>query len=307
MSKNASPSYEHIFYVNGTGISGIRDLDISYSVSRNPISALGVGHIQPSLSDAIQGEISFTRDLIYEDPLFALIGDQMVNGTLIYAADLEESNGQVIGFTSGYLTSYNTRATVGDVPTTQCSFAVFGQLGSGVREGELDYSGIHPLPSIKFINQGSIILNVDQSETNRIMSYDQQYTMERVPIYDLKEKTSQDYYAPTQVISKTPISVTTNFVVEVDDFHTANMMDNTRSGVYRDLDLYIRQVDRSNEGLRDETEAFLRDDNNEILEDAGRVTVFSFDPISGNLISESVTTSIDGVLTVALGFQNYLK
>jgi len=307
MSKNASPSYEHLFYINGTGISGVRNLDLNYSVSRQPINPLGIGHLQPILADTIQGEVSFTRDVIYQDPILDMTGDHGADGSIIYATDLEQNDGQVIGFTSGYLTNYSVSASINDVPTVQCTFSIFGQLGSGIRNGELDYSGAAPLHILEYINQGSIILDVDQSSTNRITQLTQSFNITRTPIYDLKQKTSQNYYAPTQVITQTPIEMSTSFTVEIDDFDTANMIDNTRSGVYKRISSYIRTPNRATDGLQDEVDDFLLDHNGDILQGLEYATAYQFAPLSGNLISESIKTSIDGLLVVNLEFKNYLK
>jgi hypothetical protein len=310
MAYNASPSYEHIFYVGGTGISGITDLSMSYSVARTPVNILGGGHIQPVLAEPIQGEISFTRNYIYDDPLIQLTGDYGVDGSLIYASDLSESNGQVIGFTSGYLTNYSISAEVGSIPEVRCTFTVFGQLGSGVRNGELDYSGIHTLPHLCFLNQDNIILSVDQSDSNRITKFSQEYNITRIPVYELKQKTSQNYYAPTQVITQTPVELSTNFTVEIDDYYTANMIDNVRSGVYKSLGVNIKcpLKEGTLDGLLDHNSEFIRDHNNQIIQDDGLgITAYNGNiPASGNLLSESITTSVDGLLAIDLQFRNFI-
>ena len=310
MAYNASPSYEHIFYIGGTGISGITDLSMSYSVARRPINILGGGHIQPTLAEPPQGEISFTRNYIYNDPLLDLTGDYGVDGSLIYAADLDESEGQVIGFTSGYLTNYSISADVGSIPQVRCTFVVFGQLGSGVRQGELDYSGVHTLPHLCFLNQDNIILSVDQSNTNRITRFSQEYNITRTPVYDLREKTSQNYYAPSQVITQTPVELSTNFTIEIDDYYTANMIDNVRSGVYKSLGVNIRCPIEEGflDGLLDHDSEFIRDHNNAIIQDDGRgITAYDGNiPASGNLVSESITTSIDGLLAIDLQLKNFI-
>jgi len=310
MAYNASPSYEHIFYVGGTGISGITDLSMSYSVARRPINVLGGGHIQPILAEPPQGEISFTRNYIYNDPLLDLTGDYGVDGSLIYASDLNESAGQVIGFTSGYLTNYSISADVGSIPQVRCTFVVFGQLGSGVRGGELDYSGIYELPNLCFLNQDNIILSVDQSDSNRITKFSQEYNITRTPVYDLREKTSQNYYAPTQVITQTPVELSTNFTIEIDDYYTANMIDNVRSGVYKSLSVNIRcPIEEGTlDGLLDHDSEFIRDHNNAIIQDDGRgITAYDGNiPASGNLVSESITTSIDGLLAIDLQLKNFI-
>lgn len=283
---NSVPSHESIFYVNQTGISGITDISLSYGVSRAPINILGIGHLQPILSDSIQGQISFSREYIYDDPILSLTGDQAINGSLIYASDLSEENGRVFGFTSGYLTSYSISCSVNDTPRTQCSFVVFGKMGSGIRGGELDYSGANNTTVVGFANQGSISLNLNQSGTNRIISFNQQYNIPRTPIYTLTQKTSENLYAPNQVVRTAPIERTTNFVVEVDDYDTANMIDNTRSGVYQEIGIRIK--------------------NAQNYWDNSNTLIYNFPAQQSNLIAESIDTSVDESLAVSLSFKDYI-
>lgn len=307
MSKSVSPSYENIFYIGGTGISGVTDISIDYSVARQSIDILGGGHIQPILGEAMQGEVTFSRNYIYDDPLLDLTGDYGVDGTLIYGTDLTQSAGQVIGFTSGYLTNYTISAEIGNVPTVECTFAVFGKIGSGVRQGELDYSGVYEMPPLCFINQSNILVSLEQSNTNRVTQFSQQYNISRTPIYTLSPKTNENYYAPAQVITKDPIELLTNFTVEVDDYDTANMMDNLRSGVYEGgLSVIIRCPNGG--PILDHNSVALRDHNNDVIEDHGvGIDIYTGPTTSGNLLSESINISTEGVLTVNLQFRNFLE
>ena len=70
----------------------------------------------------------------------------------------------------------------------ECTFLVFGKLGSGVRNGELDYSGIHELQNLCFVNQKDIEISLEQSTTNEVTQFSQKYNITRTPIYDLREK-----------------------------------------------------------------------------------------------------------------------
>ena len=72
MANNASPSYEQIFYLGGTGISGIRDISASYSVGQKNIRILGAGFIRDVIAEPLQGEFSMTRDMLYQDPVLSL-------------------------------------------------------------------------------------------------------------------------------------------------------------------------------------------------------------------------------------------
>ena len=84
MSYNASPSYEQIFYLGGTGVSGIRDLSASYSVAQKQMRILGAGFTREVIAEPLQGEFSMTRDMLYNDPVLGLTGEQPISGTLLH-------------------------------------------------------------------------------------------------------------------------------------------------------------------------------------------------------------------------------
>lgn len=305
--KNSSPSYENLFYIDGTGIPGIQNINIDNSVSREPINILGVGHAQPVLSEPLRGQVSFTRQYIYDDPILKLTGDQKINGSLIYSSDFEENEALVIGFTSGYLSRYSISCEINSTPRVDCTFDVFGKIGSGIRNGELDYSGNAPINILGFANQGSIFLSLDQSETNRITSFSQEINITRTPIYDLKQKTNENYYAPVKIITKTPIEISTNFEVEIDDYKTANLMDNLISGIYKNIGISIKEASKKILSIKDHNDEYILDHNDQKIEDGDFVSLYNFDLQSGNLLSESVKSNIDQSLSLSLVFKNYYK
>ena len=309
MSKNASPSYEQIFYLGGTGVSGIRDLSAGYSVGQKQVRILGAGFVREVIAEPLRGEFSMTRDMLYQDPVLDLTGEYPVSGTLLYGVEIGDGNEKVYGFNTGYLTSYSINCSVQDVPTMESTFAVFGQMGSGEREGELDYSGTAPLQNLGVVNHESVFLTYDGSGTNRAVSVSQSYDINRVPIYTLDQKTSETYYAPAEVITEYPIEITTNFTIEMDDYETANMIDNIRSGNYETIGVEIR-LGRKAETLDGHqvvgSTLCLQDDTGECLGDDGDgITRYEFLSTTGHLVSESIESSVDGVLSVNLEFKDY--
>ena len=308
MPNNASPSYEQIFYLDGTGVSGIRNVSAGYSVGQKQVRALGAGFIREVIAEPLQGELSMTRDLLYQDPVLGLTGEAPVSGTLLYDVEMNGAE-KVYGFNTGYLTSYSINCDVQDVPTIETTFAVFGQLGSGERERELDYSGTAPLQNLGFVNHEAVFLTFNGSGTNRAVSVSQDYNVNRVPIYSLDQKTSETLYAPSEVLTEYPIEITTNLTIEMDDYETANMIDNIRSGNYQTLGVEIRL------GAKEDTldghavvgdKLCLQDNNGDCLGDDGDgITRYEFLSTTGHLVSESIESSVDGVLSVNLEFKDY--
>ena len=308
MPNNASPSYEQIFYLDGTGVSGIRNVSAGYSVGQKQVRALGAGFIREVIAEPLQGELSMTRDLLYQDPVLGLTGEAPVSGTLLYDVEMNGAE-KVYGFNTGYLTSYSINCDVQDVPTIETTFAVFGQLGSGERERELDYSGTAPLQNLGFVNHEAVFLTFNGSGTNRTVSVSQDYNINRIPIYSLDQKTSETLYAPSEVLTEYPIEITTNLTIEMDDYETANMIDNIRSGNYQTLGVEIRL------GAKEDTldghavvgdKLCLQDNNGDCLGDDGDgITRYEFLSTTGHLVSESIESSVDGVLSVNLEFKDY--
>ena len=315
MAKNASPSYEQIFYLGGTGVSGIRNLSAGYSVGQKQIRVLGAGFVREVIAEPLRGEMSMTRDMLYQDPVLGLTGESPVSGTLLYGVELD-GNEKVYGFNTGYLTSYSINCEVQDVPTIETTFAVFGQMGSGVREGELDYSGVAPLQTLGMVNHESVFLTYNGSGTNRAVSVSQSYDINRVPIYTLDEKTSESYYAPAEVITEYPIEITTNLTIEMDDYNTANMIDNIRSGNYQTIGVEIRLGNKeetlngnatSGPNIVPASVNLCLEDNAGVClgDDGDGITRYEFLSTTGHLVSESIESSVDGVLSVNLEFKDY--
>jgi hypothetical protein len=321
MPKNAVPSYESKFFINEYGISGIRDWDANYNVSQQTVNALGAGFVRNVYDAPLQGQLSLSRDIIFNsDPILSYTGEEAVSGTLIYDTYLDGGGAKVFGFDSGYLTDYSVSCGVGGVPTVNSSFVTFGRFGSGARGGELDFSGDTPLDGsrgfLAFANQGSIQCGFNQSGTNRVTQVSQAYSIEREPIYTLSQKTASDLtggagFVPTEVITHYPIEVTTSMTVEVDDFETANIMDTIRSGHYETIELTINQAYQGIQPLNGDavvggTLALLDDSSNQ-LKDNGYQTMYKFHSVTGQLVSESISTSIDGTLSVDLEFKDFLN
>ena len=298
--KNSVVNYEHKLFLNEQGISGLRDFSASYNTNERQINTLGVGFARSVYGGSLEGSVSMTRDLLYDDPVLAFTGETPVSGTIIY-----DDDAKVFGFNTGYLVSYSMDAAVGGTPTTNCRFVSFGGFGSGVRNGELDTSGTRDqINKLSSANQGSISVTLNGSGTNRIVALSQSLDIQRFPIYGVNQGKSN---LPVQVVTKYPIEVRTNFTVEVDDLDTAQLVDNLISGNYQVFNFRIRESLRGSKEIEDHNFASVDDHNDLPLQDAGSRTLYNFNSVTGKLVSQSINTSVDGVLNVSLGFVDYLN
>tara|TARA_Y100000310_G_scaffold114451_1_gene112946 strand:- start:3844 stop:4821 length:978 start_codon:yes stop_codon:yes gene_type:complete len=322
MSYNSVPSYEQKFFTHAEiggvthdgAVSGIQNWNAGYDLSEATIDILGAGFVQSIYSGPLEGEVSFSRAYIMgDDPVLMHTGEHAVSGSLIYDSYLNQGTEKVFGFNSGYLTRYAVNCSVGNSPTVDCSFRTFGRFGSGIRHGDLDFSGSNtPIHPLVFANQGSITCGFDREGTNRVTQVSQDYEIGRSPLYTLEPKSAQDLtgganFVPTEVLTNYPITVTTNITVGVDDYETANIMDNIRSGHYETIELKVDKAYDGPTNIQDTDLDYLQDSTSENLEDNGYLTMYEFQSVTGQLVAESIETAVDGSLSVNLSFKDYLQ
>ena len=197
--KNAVLNYEQQFYLSGILLSGVTDIQGSYSINEEPINIIGQGHTYPVLNDALVGDFSVGKYYIGREPLLDYVGDSPISGSVNF-------NNKSFGFNSGYLTEYSLECSIGSIPRAQASFRIFGNIGSGINaSGDISH------PNIQIPNQGSITMNTTGYENNRITNFNYSLSIGRSPVY----KIGSPY--PVQVDRKFPLTETASFSMEVND------------------------------------------------------------------------------------------
>jgi|TARA_R100000458_G_scaffold25984_1_gene23409 hypothetical protein len=199
-------NYETHFFVSGLGgtpsareLSGIESLDIGYSNSAKTVNPLGYSKGVTAVGQATSQEVSFSRYLIYDDPILDFTGQEVMRGSINY------DNNIAYGFESGYLTSYSVNCAVGSVPKVNASFVVYDELRSGVSA-----SGTAST-AILIPNQGSITATCDNSTTNRVLGFDYSIQVTKKPYYTIGRE------SPIEVKHIDPVNYTASVQMEVDD------------------------------------------------------------------------------------------
>ncbi len=123
----------HFFIAGGDGspsareLSGVQSLDVGYSNSSNIVAPLGSTRGVMTVGGATNQTVSFSRNLIYEDPILDFTGkSEVMKGSFNY------NNNTSYGFESGYLQSYSVNCAVGSVPKVNSSFVVYVEMKSGI-------------------------------------------------------------------------------------------------------------------------------------------------------------------------------
>lgn len=342
--------YEQQFYINGTQISGVQSVDGSYSVKETPINVLGWGHVNKNfqggnqyfggdqggfildeggfrllqeqtlcdrkdssrfpeslavLSAPLEGSFSVNSMLVSEDFFLGFTGDNPFTGSIHHG-------NSYFGFNSGYITSHNVSCSVGQLPTTSTSIAVFGDIGGSpdlvsneddsllmqenlfnvVQEksenpgGIYDAKGDNPFPEIRVPNQQSMSVKIGGSleiggglegeegvTTDRVTSFQHSINIPIEPIYIVGSSSA------VQVDVIWPISTQTNITIEVDEYS------------YRSMRKYLRSPILDNIAIR--------------IDDCFGNKIQHYTVKDARFASESMSASTDGRLTANLSYISY--
>lgn len=197
-------NYGNKVFISGQELLGVENVNVSYSHSPSVSRFLGhsVGHTLVG-ADA-QRQVTFSRYLIYSDPILSLTGSSPTSGSINY-------QGQAYGFNSGFLTEYSVNCAVGSVPSVNASLSVYGEMRSGI-----NHSGSVAAPTIHIPNQGSISLTCDNSTTNRVVGFDYAIKINREPIYTIGS------VSPAEVITDRVLEFSASVQIDVDDAFLQN-------------------------------------------------------------------------------------
>jgi hypothetical protein len=192
-------NYENKVFITGQELIGVESVNLSYSNSYSASRFLGMSRGAALVSADTQKTVSFSRYLIYNDPIFSMNQNTPISGSIHY-------NGGSYGFSSGFLTDYSVNCAVGAIPNVGATMAVFGEMRSGANA-----SGSTAVPSIHIPNQGSISLTCEGSTTNRVVGFDYAVKYQREPIYSVGSR------FPVDVFSLPNAEYTASVQIDVND------------------------------------------------------------------------------------------
>jgi hypothetical protein len=220
-NKNSIFNYEQQFYLSGILLSGVTDIAGGYSIEESPINIIGHGYTYPAAQGPMVGNFSISKYFIGEDPILNYTGNHSISGSINYGD-------KSFGFESGYLNEYSFSANIGSIPQSQANIVVYGDIGSGI-----DASGSNSHPEIQIANQGSISLDVEGYQTNRITSFAYNLRIDRSPVYKIGSP------FPVQVDTSFPIVQEVSLVLEVSDFELNTMNKHLIKPTQQDINISI--------------------------------------------------------------------
>jgi len=136
-----------------------------------------------------------------------------------------------------------------------------------------DASGPRLFPEIRIPNQGSITVECDGSQTNRVTSFDYSVNVDISPIYAVGSA------YPVQVDIVWPVEVNASFSLDVDEYEYSRLRKYLISPNVRDVAIKIN--------------------------DCFGKTIQNYEIKSARLMSEGMQSSVDGKMTVDLSYKSF--
>ena len=136
-----------------------------------------------------------------------------------------------------------------------------------------DASGPRLFPEIRIPNQGSITVECDVSQTNRVTSFDYSVNVDISPIYAVGSA------YPVQVDIVWPVEVNASFSLDVDEYEYSRLRKYLISPNVRDVAIKIN--------------------------DCFGKTIQNYEIKSARLMSEGMQSSVDGKMTVDLSYKSF--
>ena len=230
------------FFLNTTEMAGIQSLQGGYENQASPMKFLGMGVPVMVPGGKQVGNFSLNALVIDSDRFLSFTGNAGFNG---YILKSRTDTNQNFSFTSGYLTSYESRASVGSIPEVSVNFSAFGNVGYLISSEpsanvSSDFSTIAAgstslTPQIA--GPGSITLSLSDFTSNRVLSYNLNIDCPRNPIYPLGTK------YPTAVEINWPITVSLNLQYAVNTYVARNLRDFPNNQKIENLVLTLKTFD----------------------------------------------------------------
>tara|TARA_Y100000356_G_scaffold131464_1_gene135168 strand:- start:329 stop:1216 length:888 start_codon:yes stop_codon:yes gene_type:complete len=285
-------NYEQTVIVESVALSGVQSVEGSYGITESPVRVAGVGFIDAFPDAPLEGNFRISRKMVSRDPLLSLSseGTYLYDESEISGAILYDNQTKGFGFTKGRVNRYSVSCSVGDIPNIDTDITVYGEFGSGV----MPHLG-SPLiehPPMQFPDQSSVSISVDDFNTDAITDFSYSRSINLRPVYAIHQGDPTQFdptfpsdfnmknLQPVQVDTQYPIETDINFTMIVNEYEVREIKNRIQSAPKTNLKIEIRDS-KSNDMIN------------------------SFTGKNVRLISESLTSSVEGEMSVSLTYKGY--
>jgi len=255
--------------LNGTPseIKGVQAFDGSWNVPYEQMNAGGYEFVGTEIQGELVGDVSVSRYIITgTDPITGLINEP-VSGFLVYGT--QESYDKVFNFKRGYITSYESSCSLGDIATCDFGLTAYGGIGK-IGTGSRSYTPIEA----QGVRASDITLTTEFGSTNAIQSYNLSLAFERSPVPKVGQM-----FEPIDFTTALPIVATLGLEVLVNDMELENVKDVVCSGFAQDILIEMNKC--------------------------GELAIRSFTLNDSKLVDSSIKADIGSNMTISLTYEAY--
>ena len=211
-------------FINTQEIFGVQSVNSSFDIAHQPLKHIGQNSSPNLIYPGNQnGDVSISQILVTNDQFLPFTGESGFNG---YVLKSYKDNLTNYSFTSGYLTSYSSRCSIGEIPQVDINLMILDNLGtipSGYSlQSSGDFNTIAGLTdsfSANIAGYGSISVSLSDFTTNRVLGYNLEIQVPRNPIYRIGRQ------LPEGVFTNYPLEVTCSFDFDRNDYETKELRD----------------------------------------------------------------------------------
>lgn len=232
------------FFLNGVEVPGVQSTQTQYQINLTPLKYLGMDCLATYPKGIQSANFQLSHLVISDDVFLQFTGNGGFNGYLLKDSGNLADN---FSFTSGYLTSYSSKCSIGQIPEISVSVVALGNAGR-ISSGESlktlqEFQGMKFAPlsfPLKVAGPNNIQINLDDFNTNRVLSYNLDVNVQRNPIYSLGNR------FPVDVQINWPIEVVCGFRIDVNDYKAHSMRDFPCLPIVKDLTVSLLEYSGSN-------------------------------------------------------------
>lgn len=238
---NITRENQHLF-INNVQIPGCQNVAASFGVNAQNINYLGASQTLYLPVGPKIGNVSLNTVMVTTDPLLTYTGNIPITGYILRDKGNLYDN---FSFDNGYLNSYSNNYTIGNLPSIEAGFSIYGDMGRFNADKLNENPIINTFPNytspevLSNFHIGCTTVNLAMLNDNRLMAYQIGINTPRRPIYGVNKVT------PVRVIQDYPLEVSINLAIEVNSYDYAGLRDFPTNDRAEDIAITIKNSEGS--------------------------------------------------------------
>lgn len=237
-------------------LSGVQSASFSYSSQLFNSKTLGSknNRLIKTYSGPKIGSASLDSIITSEDFFLQFTGE---NPTNIFLVNEKNSSEAFQSFYSGYLVSHSVSCSINSFATSNSTFEIVGDIGNidtednNILLNAINFinSGDTSGPDFKIPTYGSIDVNFDDFSSDRVQSFDIQYTINRNYRYGVGESFGASH-VPFSIKTNYPIEVDVSISLELDQYSGRHLAESLCNNNFSNSSIVLRDCEDDSEIAR---------------------------------------------------------